>query len=237
MHYHITKSSTNRKLGPIPVVTSSALTCPTSCPLQNKGCYADGGPLAIHWKKITRGERGVSFEEILKEIRSLPPGQLWRWGQAGDLPGRGDELDRDQLIALAKANQGRPVICFTHKRDFPALREAFQLGFTVTLSANSVDEVDELADEGLPVATILPSATGKDVRYTQAGRKVATCPATYLDTTCNRCRVCSRRDRKGVVIGFPAHGVRSGVIDRTLLQGPTNATEEQVPPDYQGAAV
>lgn len=219
------------------MVTATAETCPTSCPLQNRGCYADGGPLAIHWRKITRGERGVPFDEILKEIRSLPSGQLWRWGQAGDLPGRGDELDRDQMLALAKANQGRPVICFTHKRDFPTLREAAALGFTVTLSANNIDEVDALADEGLPVATILPSDAGKGVRYSQAGRKVATCPATYLDTTCNRCRVCSRGDRKGVVIGFPAHGVRSRVIDRTLLQGSTDATDERVPSDHKEPAI
>jgi len=43
---------------------------------------------------------------------------------------------------------------------------------------------------------------------TPAGRKVATCPATYRDdVTCASCQLCQRKDRK-VIVGFPAHGMR-----------------------------
>lgn len=42
------------------------------------------------------------------------------------------------------------------------------------------------------------------LRYTLAGRRIAICPATYSDATCNTCGACARvRD---AVIGFPAHG-------------------------------
>ena len=49
---HTTIKSANRKVGPIPVTTTSATTCPDVCPFNNAnegGCYANGGPLAMHW--------------------------------------------------------------------------------------------------------------------------------------------------------------------------------------------
>jgi hypothetical protein len=62
LRFHLTRSSGNRKTGPIPVTTSSRATCSPSCPFLLNGCYADGGgPLRLHWEKVTTGERGVSF--------------------------------------------------------------------------------------------------------------------------------------------------------------------------------
>lgn len=37
MNYYLTKVSKNRKVGPIPVATSSKATCPDSCPFRNGG--------------------------------------------------------------------------------------------------------------------------------------------------------------------------------------------------------
>ena len=74
-YYHLTKKSTNRKTGPMPIVTSSQRTCPDNCPFKrtnNGGCYANGGPLRLHWDKITRGERGVEFAGLLKILREIP---------------------------------------------------------------------------------------------------------------------------------------------------------------------
>jgi hypothetical protein len=41
-------------------------------------------------------------------------------------------------------------------------------------------------------------------RHTPAGRRVASCPATYSDATCKTCGACARV--RNAVIGFPAHG-------------------------------
>lgn len=69
--YHITLKSTNKKTGPIAVVTSSHDTCPDTCPFKRNGCYADGGPLRIHWDKVSDGTRGISFRELLSKLREL----------------------------------------------------------------------------------------------------------------------------------------------------------------------
>lgn len=69
--YHITLRSNNRKTGPLVVVTSSNETCPDSCPFKKKGCYARGWPLKVHWDKVSDGRRGLSFTELLSELRKI----------------------------------------------------------------------------------------------------------------------------------------------------------------------
>jgi len=76
--YHLTKISTNTKVGPIPTVVISNETCPPACPYMNDGCYADLGPLGMHWRKVTDGNRGGSFKELLAAIKEFPAKQIWR---------------------------------------------------------------------------------------------------------------------------------------------------------------
>ncbi len=239
MLYHLTKQSSNVKTGPIPVSTSSKETCPTSCPFQGKGCYADGGPLNVHWSKITEGTRGVAFSDFLEEIKALPPDQLWRYGQAGDLPGENETIDASQLVELAVANNKRPVIIFTHKprtaNNLEAIRSVQKLGMQINLSANSIEEADKLKQLDLPVVVVINSeyertnARGewtethaeykertKDLpRTTPDGNTLVVCPATFTDTNCDKCRICSH-ERKGVIVGFPAHGNRKKIVNATV---------------------
>ena len=235
MHYHLTLASRNRKTGPIPVATISNKTCPTSCPLKGNSCYAESGPLRLHWDAVNKGKRGTSFDDFCRQVSILPRHQVWRYGQAGDLPGGGDEIDGDALMKLAKANARRPVIAYTHKPptedNLRHLRAAAQKGFTVNLSADDLKEADQLADTGLPTVVILSAEYGRrkdggswaeDLRtyndrvsglpaQTPEGRQVAVCPATYTDTDCGRCLLCAST-RKDVIVGFPAHGSRKRAI-------------------------
>jgi hypothetical protein len=238
MLYYFTRVSSNRKTGPMPVVTASKKTCPKSCPLQDNGCYADAGPIAIVWRAVTSGSKGISFADLCRKIRRLPRGQIWRYGQAGDLPGEGDEIDRDQLSELAAANARRPAIVFTHKPptadNLGHLRAAANKGLHINLSADSLAEADELASTGLSVVTILSSEYGRRdgeglsayrtrrrglPDHTPGGLRIAICPATYLDVTCVECEVCSRPRPSGTVMGFPAHANRSASVDAVFSAG------------------
>ncbi len=71
-YYHICMKSNNRKTGPMAVVTSSSETCPDTCPFKEKGCYARGWPLNNHWKKVSTGQRSLSFTELLIQLRKIP---------------------------------------------------------------------------------------------------------------------------------------------------------------------
>lgn len=206
-----TRVSRNAKTGPIPVTTTSAETCPDACPLKRNGCYADGGPLGLFWRKVTERKAGMALSEALEQIRALPKGQLWRHNQSGDLFGLGDAIDREALAQLVKANRGRRGFTYTHKpmdsaESREAVAEANRQGFTVNLSANTLAEADSLADlEIAPVVVVLPADQTR-ATTTPAGRKVAICPAAISETvSCATCGLCALRDRKAI-IGFPAHG-------------------------------
>lgn len=219
---HLTPKSSNAKTGPIPVSTSEAQTCPLSCPLRDKGCYAKRGPLGLHWSAVSRRERGMAWAEFCATVAAFPDGTLWRHNQSGDLPGHGETIDAGELSALVSANQGRRGFTYTHKRgaeNFRLIRAANVGGFTVNLSANNLADADTLADTGAgPVCVLLP-ANQKTNTATPQGRKVVLCPATQRDgVTCASCKLCSRADRS-CIVGFPAHGVSKRAVEAVAKGG------------------
>jgi len=209
MKTHLTLSSGNAKTGPIPVSTSSADTCPESCPFRSQGCYAKSGPLALHWLKITAGNRGLDWDDFCSAIGALPRGSLWRHNQAGDLPGVGEQIDTVALSQLVGANKGKRGWTYTHKHSTETNREAIRSananGFTINLSANTLTHADELAETNCgPVVVVLPSEQINNTT-TPGGRKVVICPATVRDdVTCASCGLCQRQ--RSAIVGFPAHG-------------------------------
>jgi len=213
-YVHLTPVSRNIKTGPIPVSTSSALSCPESCPFNTSnvgGCYATSGPLAIHWQAVTQGKRGDNWETFLGKIAALPRGILWRHNQAGDLQGEGDCLDTIALGQLVQANKGKRGFTYTHKPlDTPherlAIANANRSGFTVNLSGNNLSHADDLADMGIaPVTVVLPHDQTSNT-VTPKGRKVVVCPATIRDNvSCATCGLCAIAKRD-CIVGFPSHG-------------------------------
>ena len=210
--FHITPKSKNAKVGKMAVTTSTATTCPTSCPFKSNGCYADSGPLKLHWDKVTREERGDDWSTFISKIKDLPTGSKWRHNQAGDLPGDMEKLDDEKCVDLAKANKGKRGFTYTHYDVLDNFQNAItvnimnHLGFTVNVSANNLEHADKLCDLDIaPVATVLPIEQTTNT-VTPKGRKVVVCPATYKDdVSCASCMLCEKWDRN-VVVGFPAHG-------------------------------
>ena len=104
MRIQFTKVSENRKLGPMATTISSEDTCPPTCPLKGNGCYAEHGPLRWQWDRVGRGGNrssegkggnrssegkggtGGPWGAMLDQIRDVPAGRMFRYGQAGDLP-------------------------------------------------------------------------------------------------------------------------------------------------------
>lgn len=219
---HLTLKSANVKTGPIPVSTTSALSCSDTCPFKKNGCYADGGPLALHWRAVTEGTRGTDWESFCNAIAELPAGQLWRHNQAGDLPGLGDYINPDALRMLVKANEGKRGFTYTHKpasaENIALVREANENGFAINWSANNLAHADELAELNAgPVATIVPAGTGAKT-ITPTGRVVVTCPAQLRDDiSCADCQLCARADRP-TIVGFIPHGTGAKTVEKISLK-------------------
>ena len=151
--------SQNAKIGPIPVSIIERASCWPGCALYENGCYAETGALAMHWDRVSRGPAGGSWSEFCAKVAALRPGRLWRYAQAGDLPGYGPKIDGALLQELVAANTGKNAIAFTHKPvlgDDPVALEnrrliaaAAKAGFTVNLSADNPAHSDKLADLGI----------------------------------------------------------------------------------------
>lgn len=221
--YHLVRVSRNRKTGPIPVTTTSANSCPPTCSFKGNGCYAESGPLALHWRRVSEGRRGHTFDEFLQDIGTLRRHALWRHNQAGDLtPEAPGVIDAAKLTKLAMANRGRRGFTYTHYAPTPGNRTAIlsanRLGFTVNLSAETLAQADDYAALGIaPVVVVLPLGIVKPT-HTPAGRQVIVCPASTGNSDCLNCGICQQRGRVSIV-GFPACGSGAGRVQTVFFQG------------------
>lgn len=212
-YYHVTQKSSNKKTGPIMVTTSSANTCPDTCKLKDNGCYASSGPSAIHWRKVSSGERGISEAEFLQQIERFSyAGEIWRHNQAGDLPHNDGFIDHDFVKKLCFVNRGLGFT-YTHhalnRQNKMIIDYANSSGFTVNVSTDNVKQAKQLKSENpdLLVVTILP------LDYADNDKEILRCPAEYKENvTCARCKLCAI-SKRSKIIGFTAHGTSKKKVD------------------------
>ena len=222
--YHLTRISGNRKLGGLPASTTSSDSCPTGCSFKDgQGCYGDGGPIAMHWRAVDERRRGGTLEEFTADVKRLPKYQLWRHNQVGDLPGDGVTVDTDALACIVKANKGKKGFTFTHYSPLnpvnaEAIDKANEAGFAINLSAETLAQADEYAEQFVaPVVVVLPADARRNLK-TPAGRQVTVCPASIRDdVTCAQCAMCADTQRSHI-IGFPAHGSGKAKVESVFWQ-------------------
>lgn len=216
----------NAKTG-CPTTTTSKNSCPDTCELKEKGCYAKYSFLGGYWNKLSNGEvkNSLDFKELLHSIKGLKKGALWRHNQAGDLLHNNGVIDKPALKAIVKANKGKRGFTYTHHK--PEIGDnalqidlANEQGFTVNLSTNNLVEADKAFNlEIAPVVTLLAEDAEK-VTYTPQGNKVVACPAyknkgkgdTKKTIQCVDCELCAIPDRE-YIIGFRAHGTAKKHIE------------------------
>ena len=107
-HFNFVASSANKKLGPMPTSYGPRSTCPDTCPLKGTGgCYAGFGHVSLIWNRVSRGGSGLPWKGFCGQVQALERGRIWRYATAGDLPGKGNVIDKDKLAQLADANRGK----------------------------------------------------------------------------------------------------------------------------------
>jgi hypothetical protein len=189
--------SQNAKTGPIPASIVERASCWPGCALYENGCYAETGALALHWHRVSRGLAGGSWSEFCAKVAALRPGRLWRYAQAGDLPGYGAAIDGKLLEELVDANAGKTVIAFTHKpvlgddavavENRRLIAAAVKAGFTINLSADNPAHADKLAEPRIaPVVTVLSRAYARRAvrrRFKRRGDQWAETIGEWRDRT------------------------------------------------------
>lgn len=211
--FRFTRISHNRKTGPIPTSMTAKVSCPSTCPFKGNGCYAEGGPTNMWWDKCD-----MPKDDFLNNVRSLPSGQFWRHNVAGDLIHVNGLIHGHFLSKLISANRGKKGFTYTHHlpslgRNKEHIQHANANGFTVNLSANTLDQAVEYSEIG-PTVVAVKSTTTKNFKY--KGKQFVVCPATYRDKiTCANCQLCQKANRN-CIVAFPAHGVSKRKMDKVL---------------------
>ena len=113
-HVHYKEVSGNRQTGGIPVTTSEKSTCPPTCPLMGNGCYGEGGPIKMHWDKVSSGERAITWDKMCDHVRRIPARALWRHDVVGDFPHTNGVIDAGKVDKLVKANGNSAGFTYTH---------------------------------------------------------------------------------------------------------------------------
>jgi hypothetical protein len=220
LRFHLTRVSGNSKTGPIPVTTSSRDTCSPSCPFLGQGCYADGGPLALHWGKVTNAERGVPFAEHCAQLAALPADQLVRLNQAGDLVHKHGRISRRFVRGIVAACKHLKAYTYSHHalnlgENLQMLRYANRNGLTINVSTETEAAADQAIASGLPAVLTVNSEETRNTWHTAADNVVLVCPAQRRDIDCAKCQLCHTRGKR-VIIAFRAHGTGKNKADQAI---------------------
>jgi len=227
MNFHFVKKSGNKKTGFMPVTYNSRLSCPVSCIFKKDnggGCYAETGYYTrLNWDKVTSGERGGTFKELLNNIKALKPGTIWRACVAGDIPSnKKGEISRTYIKGITEANKGLKGYTYTHNRldigeNISLLKTANKQGFTVNISTESEAAADNAVLNNLPAVIVVKSTETRRAWFTKNKNKILVCPAQdeTKNVNCIDCGLCQSRP-KNLIIAFKAHGNQAKKIDNIL---------------------
>lgn len=226
LSFHLSAKSANTKTGAMAVSTSSKTTCSPSCPFlpdNGGGCYAQSGPLNLHWLKVSAGERGTNFATFLDKLKELPKGSAFRHNQAGDLFHNGGRISETFIKKLTRAVSHLRAYTYTHHSlllgsNLSLLKYANRNGLTVNVSCETERQADDTIAAGLPAVLVVDAAESRTSWHTESGNVVLVCPAQRIeDKTCADCMLCHKRGKK-VVIGFLAHGNAKKKVSAKLAE-------------------
>ena len=226
MWIKLTMVSGNRKVGKIPVSTTSKDSCPKECELRDTDCYARFGPLGIRWAMVSKGKNADNWTAFCNRVRQFLAGTLWRHNQAGDLPQRKDgRIHKSKTRQLSLAAQHTKGWTYTHydpmdPHNAEVIRETNERGgMTINLSADSLEDADKYHELGIaPVTCVLPEDAPHSGNTTPNGLPILVCPAQRMDLSCEQCRICQVATRKSIV-GFLAHGTAKKRLSEKLNEG------------------
>ena len=227
MKFHFVKKSGNKKTGFMPITYNSRLSCPDSCIFKKDnggGCYAETGYYTrLNWDKVTSGERGGTFKELLNNIKALKPATIWRACVAGDIPSNNKgEISRTYIKGITEANKSLKGYTYTHNRldigeNISLLKTANKQGFTINISTETEAAADNAVLNNLPAVIVVKSTEKRRSWFTKNKNKILVCPAQdeTKNVNCIDCGLCQSRP-KNLIIAFLAHGNMSKLIDKIL---------------------
>jgi hypothetical protein len=209
----VVERSANSKTGPVSASYAAQQTCPPTCPLKGSGCYAEGGMVGMHTRRMNASEDAatMSVEELaLAEAIGIA-------GLTGELPLRmhvvGDATSDSAARLLGNAatyhtnKHGQPVWTYTHA--WRQVERGSWQKVSILASCESTQDAKLAMNRGYGAAIVV-SHHESDKSYMVDGIKHIPCPQqTGRSKDCVSCGLCWRADQlreMGSVIAFAIHG-------------------------------
>jgi hypothetical protein len=222
--YHLTVSSSNRKLGKgVAATTHSWDTCPNDCPMASK-CYGKRSFQGMHAKKVDEGLRGGDWFSLINKINSLKDKQKLRVSVSGDLPHKDGALDVGKLRMLQHVCKNRQLKAWTYthhhnkestkRLNLSAIREINNDHLVINLSFEDRLEAARYQQAGYNCAVVdseLFDAAVTSINELQKLPQYGTtqffpCPEQYMkDRDCANCGMCHTTSRTRPVVVFKEH--------------------------------
>ncbi len=217
----------NKKLGNVNYVYGPPENCSDSCPFKGNGCYAENAPMVWVWKKIAAGlfKSSVNWDQLISKVRAIPRGDKVRLWVAGDFPQWHKGVDTSKATELGNALHGKKAWAYTHHHPRKnerggwagLIRHYLERSFTINISCERPEHVDEYMSQGLPCVIAVPSTTNKRQQWrTPGGFRVRVCPNQVDESIrCDRCMLCHKRPAD-MAIAFIAHGTKRNDVNAAL---------------------
>jgi hypothetical protein len=208
------RRSQNAKTGPVDISTYRTQgSCPRSCPLFGKGCYAENRGARGRPSPFGIAEKGTIIDQdygpLIDALDALGRYSIVRFNVSGDYLLEDGTPDMAYIEATNHARRS-DVLSYTH-----AWRTLDPAWFETTTRPNaSCDTLVDVAvarDAGWATVLVDP---GLDYA---AESGFVTCLYDAMDIQCTACRLCSKTERKGTVV-FPVHGSRRRIAAETLKE-------------------
>lgn len=203
-------------------------TCPDSCELKDKGCYAQNSFVGMINNRMNRRAKGNSPLETAKaEAKAIdqaykggavPTGRFLRIHVAGDSRTRAGTKVLSKAVDRWKKRGGGDCWSYTHAyRHVP--REMWS-NVSILASVDTIEDVKVAREQGYAPAIVVPEHISEKA-YLLPGIDVKwiPCPNQTRGIGCTDCRLCFDSNRlfeKNMGIAFAVHGIKKAELKRHL---------------------
>ena len=213
--------SKNVKTGPVSATYAPVQTCPSTCPLKDKGCYAQSGKCAIHFRNISKNADNMKIVEIATSealaIDSLAGVLPLRLHVTGDCPDNESAMIVSAACERYMERSGQPVWAYTHAWD--VVDRSSWKSVTVLASCETSEQVKLARKRGYKTAWVTPLSTvAQRVKScVENNIKPVLCKNFVSGKSCTQCRTCWADDKDSCML-LPTHGARAKTADKTVIE-------------------
>lgn len=203
-------------------------TCPDSCSLKDKGCYAQMSFTGIVVRRLNKRARGRNVVRVARDEASaidnaykggrIPANRDLRLHVAGDSRTITGSRILNAAVGRWKDRGGRSCWSYTHAWKHVPRSEWSNVSMLASITTTA--EVGEARRQGYaPSIVVGEHPTDKAYMLPGSDTTWIPCPSQTRGVGCSDCRLCFKADwlfetNRG--ISFSAHGVYKGVIKRRL---------------------